>query len=132
MLPIADWSTFYRTKNKTRVKSQKLRGVWSVGIVEKLERLGLAADLEVGTDVSERLGIFYYEAPCRHNLNAKGSLPFGIFKTDEWNYQKIENLPFGEEVIITTKMDGSNINFYCKLQDGEVYTGITSRSLNLK
>ncbi len=132
VLPTDTWATFYKTKNKTRVKSQKIRGVWSVGIVEKLERLGLSSNLEAGIDVAPQLNIIKYEAPIRHNLNARGNPPFGIFKTDEENHLRVENIRFGEEVYVTLKCDGSSFSAYCKYFNKEWVTGVTSRSLDLK
>ena len=132
VLPENTWAGFYLTKNKTRVKSQKIRGIWSVGIVESLERLGVPFDTEVGAEISSLIGVYRYELPVPQNLDAKGTLPFGIFKTDESNYQSIDNLPFSQEVIVTLKKDGSSSSFYCKLDGEKVYTGVTSRSMDLK
>lgn len=44
-------------KRKWKIKSMKMRGVISQGIVFKLSDLKLEADLAVGTDVTERLGV---------------------------------------------------------------------------
>lgn len=133
----AEWAKVYKSKS-SRVRSIKLRGSWSFGIVENIGLLYTSADdgsadLDSfeGTDVSQILNITKYEPPAPQDLNAKGSLPFGLSKTDEERYQNINDLPYGEIVDVTLKIDGSSGSFYCKLVDDQWVTGITSRTLEL-
>jgi len=140
VLPDAEWSAFYKSKSN-RVRSIKLRGSWSFGIVEPLlvlERYGeiknTLIQLVEGADVTDILGITKYEPPVPQDLNAKGNLPFGLGKTDEERYQNIRDLPYGELVDVTLKVDGSSMTVYCKKVPEvlDYVTGITSRSLELK
>jgi RNA ligase (TIGR02306 family) len=80
--------------------------------------------LEVGTDVTEMLGIVKYEPPIPAELEgeAKGSFPSFLRKTDEERiqnlsdkYEEIKN--FGKNFYVTEKLDGTSATFYFK--DGE-------------
>jgi RNA ligase (TIGR02306 family) len=61
-----------------------------------------------------------------HNFFANGTLVH--------NCQNIPNLPFGEDVMVTLKVDGSSATYYCRKdrQTNEWHTGICSRSLEMK
>lgn len=91
-------------------------------------------DLTPGIEVSHLIGVTKYEAPAPQALDAKGPLPFGLGKTDEERFQNILDLPFGEEVMVTLKVDGQSATYYCHKdrQTGEWTTGICSRSLEMK
>jgi RNA ligase (TIGR02306 family) len=132
VLPDADWSTFYKSKS-SRVRAIKLRGEWSMGIVENLSILTeISVDLHEGLEVSHLLGVTKYEPPAPNDLSAKGLLPFGIPKTDEERYQNID-VPYGSICDVTLKIDGQSWTAYCKLQeDGTVSRGICGRTLEFK
>lgn len=129
------WTAFYRAKS-SRVRAIKLRGVFSFGIVESLSILGEVANAEVnrwtlraGVDVTEHLGITKYEAPQPQDLNASGPYGHGIPKTDEERYQSIEDLPYGQPVDVTLKVDGQSWSAFCKLepeQDGPAFEMVQS------
>jgi RNA ligase (TIGR02306 family) len=148
VLPDAPWASMYKAKSN-RVRSIKLRGQWSMGIVESLSILGkVPQDIDpidenyIGYDVAGILGVTKYEPPIPQDLSAKGNLPYGIMKTDEERYQNIDNLPFGEIVDVNLKVDGSSMTVYCKKVETSVLSdihgeyeyqvGVTSRSLELK
>jgi RNA ligase (TIGR02306 family) len=88
----------------------------------------------IGKDISERIGITKYEAPQPQQLDAKGPLPFGLGRTDEERWQNIADLPFGEDTMVTVKLDGQSGTYYCRKdrQTNEWHTGICSRSLEMK
>jgi RNA ligase (TIGR02306 family) len=132
VLPDAPWAAFYKSKS-SRVKSVKLRGCWSFGIVESFSNLNLAPS-EEGTDLTEILGVTKYEPPLPNDLSAKGTLPHGIGKTDEVRWQGVRNLRLGDLVDVTEKIDGSSMSVFCKKDEmtGEWETGVTSRTMNLK
>ena len=48
-----------------RVKSIKLRGAMSQGMVEAPETLGLSPNIKAGTDVAKKLGITKYQPPAK-------------------------------------------------------------------
>jgi RNA ligase (TIGR02306 family) len=139
VLPDKEWAAFYRAKSN-RVKAIRLRQVWSEGIVESLSILpwGLAltdegSKLGEGSEVSEYLGVTKYDPPLPQDLSAKGVLPFGIPKTDEERFNNIIEIPFGELVDVTLKVDGQSCSIYAhKAEDGSVVTGVVGRTLEYK
>lgn len=131
VLPDVDWAEPFKKYAPKRIRAIKIRNVFSFGIVVDLNTCGLA-DVEIGQDVSELLGVEKYEAPAPQDLSAKGGLPFGLFKTDEDRYQSLDYVPYGEVVNVTLKTDGQSSTFYCKNVDGQWVTGICSRSLEIK
>jgi len=133
VLPNEPWSEVFR-KRSSRVRALKLRGVWSLGIVMPLSIWFNDNIPTVGDEVSDLIGITKYEAPTPQQLDAKGNLPYGLGRTDEERWQNIINLPFGELIDVTHKVDGSSVTFYCRKdrETGEWNTGICSRSLELK
>jgi RNA ligase (TIGR02306 family) len=127
-------------KRSNRVRAQKLRGVWSFGIVMPFESfpdsiLDKIFNLEVGSDISTILGVSKYEAPVPQCMDARGNLPLGLPKTDEERWQNLVNeMRLGETVDVTLKVDGQSASYYCfkDQSSGEWRTGVTSRSLDIK
>lgn len=111
VLPDAPWSAFYRAKSN-RVKSVRLRGSWSMGIVESLSILaketGSVVGHTAGMDVTDWLGVTKYEAPHPQDLAASGPYGYGIPKTDEERWQSLESIPYGEPCDVTLKIDGQS------------------------
>ena len=142
VLPDKPWAEMFK-KRGNRTKALKLRGIWSFGIVMSpydimdafffTDQFGDFKD-NIGKEVSDLIGVTKYEAPQPQQLDAKGPLPFGLGRTDEERWQNIADLPFGEVVDVTLKVDGSSATYYCHKdrQTGEWHTGICSRSLELK
>jgi RNA ligase (TIGR02306 family) len=133
VLPDKPWAEMFK-KRSSRTKAIKLRNVWSFGIIMPLSTWFTDNIPVVGDEVSDLIGVTKYEAPQPQQLDAKGLLPHGLSKTDEERYQNILDLPFGETVDVTLKIDGQSATFYCykNRQTGEWHTGICSRSLELK
>ena len=99
-----------------RLRTQKMRGQISQGLLLSLSSLGYASMdglLPEGTDMTEILGVKKWEEPERATTGGTiiGRLPGSIPKTDE---TRIQNCPDilnefgGREYYITTKMDGSS------------------------
>jgi RNA ligase (TIGR02306 family) len=130
------WAAFYKSKS-SRVKAVKLRGEWSMGIVESIENIfgDIAQTYPVmpleGLEISAYIGVIKYEPPVPADLSAKGLLPFGIPKTDEERYQNIV-VPYGFKADVTLKIDGQSWTAYAKLKDGIINTGICGRTLEFK
>lgn len=127
------WHTGLKTylgKNG-RVKTIKLRGIFSSGIVIPSSKVldcylkdikesveisvkDLNKKLEDEKFLEENFGIKHYVPPVVGtsfgNLQMVGTIPFGIPKTDEENVQNLrkEDIPFGEEVLVTRKIDGTS------------------------
>jgi len=117
-----------------RLKTIRLRGQLSQGLLLPIHVLPLGELVSEGMDVTEMLGIVKYEPPIPAELNGKvkGLFPSFIRKTDE---ERIQNLSKeydefksnGNNFYVTEKLDGTSATFYFK--DGEF--GICSRNLEL-
>lgn len=116
-----------------RLKTIKLRGQISQGLVLPVTVAGLS-DLDVGTDVTELLGVKLWEPPPETlgRSNAKGNFPGFIPKTDQ---ERVQNIPrdlelahlSGEKFEVTIKLDGSSITVF-RMDDR---VGVCSRNLEL-
>lgn len=129
---------FLGTKPKhRRIKPKKLRGVWSEGLLMPVAELGLPADIALGTDVMETLGIERYDYEnVAHNPNysacqeaTTGDPPgicIGTYKLHP--YKKYRNkLVLDEEVLITEKIHGTNWRAVYIEEEDKIYVG--SRNL---
>lgn len=108
-----------------RIKTMKLRGELSQGLV-----LPYDGELEVGTDVTDVLGITKYDPTVgRVGIGDEIKAPFPGFipKTDEERIQNLsEQLPelLQRSWTVTEKLDGTS--FTCYWKDGEF--GVCSRN----
>ena len=119
-----------------RLKTIRLRGVYSQGLVVSLKDLikeGLLEDKIYITgfeDVTEKLGIKLYEPPIPSQLSGKmkGNFPSFIPKTDELRVQNLDyHKLINETYYVTEKLDGSSITIYLK----EDIFGVCSRNIDL-
>lgn len=118
--------TYLTGKEKNRVKSMRLRGCLSQGIVlpwrvvaAVLYEKGLESELEnyyVGKDVAEKLGIVKYEEPIPIEMAGEARpWPTFVRKYDIENIKRpeslaaIELLEVGQEVVLTEKLHGTNV-----------------------
>ena len=119
-----------------RLRTVKLRGQVSQGLVLPTSVLPGGRDLYPGMDVTEVLSIKKYEPPIPASLvgKAKGLFPHFLHKTDEERVQNLAN-EFGvlhlfhpnKTYYVTEKLDGSSATFY--FRNGEF--GVCSRNLEL-
>lgn len=118
-----------------RLKTIKLRNQLSQGLLLPMDILPFPYDIsDIGTDVSEILGIVKYEPPIPAELagKVKGLFPSFLQKTDE---ERIQNLAdsynefkeSGKKFYVTEKLDGSSATFF--INDGVF--GVCSRNLEL-
>lgn len=134
-LPNLPWAEPYKKYAEKRVKVCKIRGIFSQGIIVDLPEISSLIPYweNVGDEISEFIGVTKYVYPEIQELNAKGNLPFGIFRTDEQRHNNFRNgPPYGELVDLTVKLDGSSASYFCKKINDEWVTGICSRSLEIK
>lgn len=117
-----------------RLRTAKMMGQISQGLILPISVLGSEISLEEGMDVTEILGIVKYETPISAELSglAKGMFPSFISKTDEIRAQNIPNeyktyIESNDNFYITEKLDGSSATFY--INNGEF--GVCSRNLEL-
>jgi RNA ligase (TIGR02306 family) len=122
-----------------RIKTIRLRGELSQGIIFKQEELGYGNGME-GADLTELVRVKKYEKPIPANLHGtvKGNFPTKYVSiTDEERLQNcsriIEELN-GVPTYVSVKMDGTSATYiYNKpeeLSEGEVH--VCSRKLSLK
>jgi RNA ligase (TIGR02306 family) len=123
-----------------RIKTIKLRGQVSQGFIVPL----ISETLEVGTDVTELLGIKKYEPQIFSNGKwstewgkPKGSFPAFLIKTDEERVQNISNeiekhRTANTQFYVTEKIDGTSFTCYKRINTlGEVKFGVCSRNMEL-
>lgn len=97
-----------------RLKTMRFRGQLSQGLLLPLSIFPeIPADAEVGTDVTELLGVRKWEIEERATTGGTviGTLPYDIPHTDETRVQAMPELIqafSGLEYYISTKMDGSS------------------------
>lgn len=133
----AEWAPLsIRETSKRRVRAIKLRGEWSMGLALNPKDCGIYRSdrfpMDVGTDVTEKLGVTKYEAPLPQGLDAIGHLPIWLPKTDEERWQNFEGLDemLGCVIVdVSLKLDGTS---YTCFYDHETDTvGFACRTLVL-
>jgi len=133
LIPRKSWSEFLFKDNKQfiRIKTEKLRGQLSQGIVFPISIL---SEYNIGDEVTNILGVTKYEPiiPASISGLCKGLFPTHIIpKTDEIRIQsvsKVLNEINNQEVYITTKIDGTSMTVYYYKDK----FGVCSRNLELK
>ena len=116
-----------------RLRTIKLRGQLSQGLLLKIPSI-VPEGCEVGTDVTELLGIQKWEAPVPAQLSGEaiGLFPSAVPKTDQ---ERIQNLTQelndwkDLEFEVTEKLDGSSCTIYLG-EDGDFH--VCSRNLDLR
>lgn len=129
----------YNGKRYARIKTMKLRGELSQGLLLPLHSVGIEVAKE-GCDFTSSLGVVKYEptVPAVLSGAAKGGFPSFIPKTDQERVQNIKSeyvkcVNNKESFEVTYKLDGSSFTAYVNLdEDGKPYTGVCSRNLELK
>jgi RNA ligase (TIGR02306 family) len=143
IVPRYQWSEFLvDSKNPDkpiRIKNIKLRGEYSSGLVIPLSEFSSSvfSDYELGTDLTEILGITKYIKDIPANLSGEtiGDFPTHLIsKTDEDNGLNDPSLVeevfnSDEEVTVTLKIDGSSATLV--VEDGKL-TQVCSRNLSKK
>ncbi len=107
---------------RTRIRAKKLRGIFSMGLLSKIE-----PGMSEGDDVREALGITKYDPPEPDTGSGDESDP-GLLPT----YTDIEglrrwpgSLREGEEVVLTEKLHGENARFLWT--EGRLWVGSRTR-----
>lgn len=142
LVPKKYFDTSYTGTDKIRLKTVKLRGQYSAGLILPLNVLSSDIQIDSDKDYADILGIEKYEAPVPAHLSGKvkGSFPsFLVSKTDELNYRSnpeaIEELKDGrfsdEEFIATLKLDGTSATYIYDMQSVNSFR-VCSRNLELE
>lgn len=116
-----------------KLRSIKLRGQVSQGLILPLDILPKDIEIQEGLDVSNILNIIKHEPPIPACLGGiqKGNYPSFLNKTDEVRVQNLQSLLEyykGTKCYITEKLDGSSATYF--LKDGDF--GVCSRNLWLQ
>ena len=134
-----EWAKEYLKYSPKRVKAVKLRGEFSEGVIVPLLKWGEEniinqlnnKDIAIGMEVSDTIGVTKYDPPLPNDCNFIGPLPYGISKTDEERVENIseENIPFGELVDITLKLDGQSTSHGFKVDEEKYF--VTGRNFEI-
>jgi RNA ligase (TIGR02306 family) len=122
-----------------RIRTIRLRKQISQGLAMPLSILlevpGIHyyGSIEVGTDITEAMGVMLWQPPIPADLKGliKGPFPSFMPKTDETRVQVLQAVLTrykGKECYVTEKVDGASCTVY--LYNGEF--GVCSRNLDLK
>lgn len=121
ILPEADWSSFLKER-KYRIKTIKLRGALSQGLIMPMEILGKEIkeeDWEIGKDVTEIIGVKKYEEEEDFQADKGGKqseFPKNIIeKTDEPRIQsekKYLDIFKGKPYYAALKYDGTSATYF--------------------
>ncbi len=133
----------YEGDEKVRLKTVKLKGQYSAGLILPLSVLPQNIELDLNKDYADVLGIEKYEAPVPANLSGKvlGSFPTHLLsKTDELNYRsnpeaiaELEEERFKNvEFIATLKLDGTSATYAYNKQTMQNAFRVCSRNLELE
>lgn len=127
VVPQSEEMKFLESSN-WRVKMRCFRGCPSEVVIMPPKGLG-----SVGTDMTGAMGVTKFFKPIPANLagEMEGDFPSFIPKTDEFNYQKHQNLVealTGQQWYMTEKCDGSSTTAY----KYKGHFGVCSRNLELK
>jgi RNA ligase (TIGR02306 family) len=141
IVPRCQWTEFLVDKENPdkpiRLKTKKLRGEYSAGIIVPLSNFPLFfQELEIGKDISDDLGIKKYikEIPAHLQGENVGDFPTHICsKTDEDNglsdIQLVEKVLSTNDIVITQKIDGTSITIV--YENGRI-AHVCSRNLSKK
>ena len=123
VVPSAPWSEMLKGHNRIRVK--RLRGVVSQGLLLSLAEVGLPADLPVGEDVMERLGIVRYQ-PSEATVNGDNThgpaVAEGVpaYDLESWRQYRGIFAP-DDTVVVTEKLHGESARFV--FAEGRMHIG---------
>lgn len=132
------WNSYLHDKQDPtkpiRVRSVKLRGTISSGLIFPLSILEPFTDYEIGQDVADLIGVTKYEKsiPAQMAGKVKGGFPAHLIsKTDEDNLlsnpEVLNELRECDYVSISLKLDGTSVTYIKK--DGDFK--VCSRNLEL-
>lgn len=131
-----DFNFLKNSKGKIKpIKTKKIRGVFSQGLIMPLSVLHTNDDIEEGTDVTEVLGIEKKEDEIIEFYKAskafrKSTFPPFIHKTDETRVQVLQkqlDVAQGKVFVATEKVDGTSFTAF--IREGKF--GICSRNMEV-
>jgi RNA ligase (TIGR02306 family) len=113
-----------------RIKTVKLRGQVSQGICFPLSVLPPGTSTDIGTDLTDAIGVRKWEPPLPVGMGGKvkGGFPGFLPKTDETRVQVLEPVlerHRGKTFVVTEKLDGTSFTAFVR----EGVFGVCSRNL---
>lgn len=147
VLPADDERFAFLEPRKFRIKSMKLRGALSQGLLlpmssltqEEYARWQASAQTEDGESLTEILRVQKYEPPLPISGEQAGPFPTHLVpKTDQERIQNIPEVLDGRsslEFEITEKLDGTSCTMFCKVQSTDplgLRLGVCSRNWEMK
>ena len=143
VLPADDARFAFLEPRKFRIKSMKLRGALSQGLLMPIDTMLPVewARFRGGEQLQDVLGVQKYEPPLPISGEQAGTFPTHLVpKTDQ---ERIQNMPevldgrSSMEFEITEKLDGTSCTFFSERYVGEVYgihykVGVCSRNWEMK
>lgn len=118
-----------------RLKTTKLRGQISQGLVLPISDFPEDMPKEIGTDLTDYLGVVKWDPPLPLSLTGSvlGLFPSFIPKTDQERIQNIDSETYREYVTnhtweVTEKLEGTSTTYYWN----NGHFGVCSRTLELK
>ncbi len=117
----------YNQVQGERLRTVKLRGQVSQGLIIPL----ISADVSIGDDLTDSLGIQKWEMPINPKLQGlvKGNFPSCVPKTDQERVQNIKLKNNTGTYEITEKLEGSSMTCFL---DNDSNFEVCSRNLSLK
>lgn len=118
ILPNDDPRFAFLEQRKFRIKSMKLRGVLSQGLLQPLSTLteDELSRMRAGESLTDILRVQKYEPPVPISGQQKGTFPTHLVpKTDQERIQNIPDLVVGRnasEFEVTEKLDGTSCTFF--------------------
>jgi RNA ligase (TIGR02306 family) len=110
--------------DKFRIRTMRLRGVLSQGLLLPIASLGLE-NVSAGDNVTELLGVTKYEPPAPPNMGGfRAHFPGFIPKTDEMRIQSVPEVLdelHSSPYVITLKYDGTSSTYCIDPRDGEFH-----------
>ena len=125
--------TYLSGPNKNRVKTIKLRGEYSQGLIVSVDNLKhLLYESKNGDNVTKKLGVVKYEPPEKMTLIGRiRKLPLGLKKYDIEGYErypKAVSYLLDKNVQVTEKMEGCNFSF-CLTNKGKEFVNSRNNTL---
>lgn len=147
VLPADDERFAFLEPRKFRIKSMRLRGTLSQGLMlplsaltsEEYERWQKSAQTDEGETLTEILRVQKYEPPLPISGEQAGPFPTHLVpKTDQERIQNIPDVLDGRsslEFEITEKLDGTSCTMFCQVQSTDplgLRLGVCSRNWEMK
>jgi len=121
------------TLTKSRVRSIKIRGAISQGMIVSLEGLGLNPHLKIGTDIAEKLGIEKYTPPEKGQPSQMQAVKHRHKNPNFKKYTEINHFKYYSnalddlEIVVTEKIHGTNFRAgYVKFNAYNLWTKFLS------